>query len=97
MCKSNRCRNGKPNVQSSKLEKLLWVKVVTNVVYIVQHCTIKVLRSVTHEVMWSRKRPCAAHMRVLRVEKLVNSIVIQVFDYSQSGSVESGTFDISLS
>ena len=28
-----------------------------------------------------------------RVEKLRNSIVLQVFDYSQSGSVEGGTID----
>lgn len=30
-----------------------------------------------------------------KVEKLINSIVLQVFNYSQSGSVEGGALDLS--
>jgi hypothetical protein len=51
-------------LEARKLEKSLWAEAVANAVYTLNRCPMKVLRSVTPEEMWSKRRPCVAHMRV---------------------------------
>ena len=51
-------------LKAQKLEKSLSMEAVANVDYTLNQCPTKALRFVTSKLMWSRRRPCVAHMRM---------------------------------
>ena len=51
-------------LEAKKLEKSLWAEAAANVIYTLNCCSMRALRSVTHEETWSQRRPRVAHIRV---------------------------------
>jgi hypothetical protein len=47
---------------AQKLNKFLWVEAVANVVYTLNRCSMKALRSITPEETWGGRRPYIAHI-----------------------------------
>ena len=53
-------------LEAKTLMRYLWAEVVANTICTLNRYPTKALRSVTPEEMWSRRRPCVAHIRVFR-------------------------------
>lgn len=49
-------------LEAQKLNKFLWVEAVANVVYTLNRCSMKALRSITPEETWGGRRPYIAHI-----------------------------------
>ena len=64
VCNSNRCCMGKMFARSLKTWEIAFGNSVANAVYTLDRSPTRALYSVTHEVMWSGRKPCIAHMRV---------------------------------
>jgi hypothetical protein len=52
-------------LHAKKLDKSFWKEAVVNVFRTQNCCLTKALESIMHDEVWSGRRPCVAHMRVV--------------------------------